>query len=369
MFGRPHRVADTGLIALLALAIAGLVRADEMVFPKTDWEQVAPESEGVDSARLAQAVEYLQSHTGRDGARELLMVRNGRVIWQGDNAHKVHNVWSCTKSFTSTVLGLLIDDGRCSLDTRAAEFVAELKAHYPGVALRHFATMTSGYRAIGDDGGGHGQSPTPFDPQPIPLFQPGAKFAYWDSAQNQFAHVLARIAGEPIAELFRRRIADPIGMAPEGWRWGDFGEHGGLLVNGGAGNKSQGIFISAREMARFGHLMLNEGRWNSEQLLSRDWVVQATSTRVPASLPASSGAYGFNWWCNGQDADGQLRWPDAPAGTFAAEGHNNNRCFVIPEWRMVIVRLGLDAGDHRTTNQEWSEFLGLVGKARVALEP
>jgi hypothetical protein len=57
MFGRPHRVGGTGLIALLALAIAGPVRADEMVFPEKDWEQVAPESEGVDSARLAQAVE------------------------------------------------------------------------------------------------------------------------------------------------------------------------------------------------------------------------------------------------------------------------------------------------------------------------
>ena len=97
----------------------------------------------------------------------------------------------------------------------------------------------------------HGQTITPFDPSPQPLFAPpGSKFAYWDSAQNQFSHVLTRIAEEPIADLFRRRIPDPIGMAPGKWAWGDFGERGGPLINGGAGNKGKGVSISARTTGR-----------------------------------------------------------------------------------------------------------------------
>ena len=80
-----------------------------------------------------------------------MVIRHGRVIWEGDDTRKVHGTWSLTKTFTSTVLGLLIDEGRCSLETSAADFVSSMRLNYPGVTLRHFATMTSGYRAVGDE--------------------------------------------------------------------------------------------------------------------------------------------------------------------------------------------------------------------------
>src|SRR5688572_22692948 len=115
-------------------------------------------------------------------------------------------------------------------------------------------------------------------------------------------------------------------------------------------------------MARFLHLYRNEGRWNGRRLIRRMWVRQAKAGQVPASLPWAQpesqidgrGCYGFNWWANGAKPDGHLTWPDAPTRTFAARGHNNNWCFVIPEWKMVIVRLGLDQADHKITDDEWS---------------
>jgi CubicO group peptidase (beta-lactamase class C family) len=114
--------------------------------------------------------------------------------------------------------------------------------HYPDVTLRHFTTMTSGYRAVGDEPRGtyiHGPSRTPFDPSPEPLFEPpGSQYAYWDSAMNMFALVLTRIAGEPLEEVFRRRIAEPIGMDAEKWDWGDAGEDNGIVVNGGSGGSA-----------------------------------------------------------------------------------------------------------------------------------
>src|SRR5687767_1117650 len=164
----------------------------EMAFPGAQWDEVAPEAAGLDSAKLKEAVRHLEANTGRDGARELVIVRDGRIVWHGDNIDHVHGIWSCTKSFTSTVLGLLIEDGKCSLDTRAASVVPALRQHYPDVTLRQFTTMTSGYRAVGDDTTGsytHGPSTTPFEPDPWPLFAPGAAYAYWDSAMNQFGNV------------------------------------------------------------------------------------------------------------------------------------------------------------------------------------
>jgi CubicO group peptidase (beta-lactamase class C family) len=272
------------------------------------------------------------------------------------------------------VLGLLIDDGRATLDTPAKEYVSSMAATYPTVTLRHFTTMTSGYYAVGDEPRGgykHGPSPTPFKPADKPLFAPpGSKYAYWDSAMNQFANVLTRIAGEPIEALFKRKIADPIGMNPGKWDWRDFGKVHGIVVNGGSGNNNKHVHISARELARLGHLFLNRGKWKGKQLISRAWVEQATRAQVPASLPLEHlsgadgrGVYGYNWWLNGIKHDGKRKWPGAPPGTYSASGYNNNDMFVIPEWNMVIVRLGLDQTEFNITDTIYGTFIQKLGQA------
>jgi len=346
-----------------------------MTFPGKDWGKATPESQGIDSVKLNAAILYLKNNSGRDGVKELVIIRNGYMVWKSTNIDKVHGVWSLTKSFTSTVLGLLIDDGKATLDTLAKEYVPSMAATYPTVTLRHFTTMTSGYYAVGDEPRGsykHGPSLTPFKPADKPLFTPpGLKYAYWDSAMNQFANVLTRIADEPMETLFKRRIADPIGMNPSKWDWGDFGEVQGIVVNGGSGNNNKHVHISARELARLGHLFLNQGKWNGKQLISGAWVEQATQAHVPASLPLvehlsgadGRGVYGYNWWVNGVKPDGKRRWPGAPPGTYSASGYNNNDMFVIPEWDMVIVRLGLDQTDFVITDTIYGNFIKKLGQA------
>jgi len=357
-----------------------------MTFPGKDWEEVTPESQGIDPTRLNAAISYLKNNSGRDGVKELLIIRNGYMVSKGTHIDKVHGVWSLTKSFTSTVLGLLIDDGNATLDTRAKDYVSGMAAAYPTVTLRHFTTMTSGYYAVGDEPRGsykHGPSSTPFKPADKPLFTPpGSKYAYWDSAMNQFANVLTRIADEPIEALFKRKIADPIGMNRGKWDWGDFGKVHGIVVNGGSGNNNKHVRISARELARLGHLFLNRGKWKGEQLISSTWVEQATRAHVPASLSLEllsgadgRGVYGYNWWVNGikPDADirrgrtsdrrGKRRWPGAPDGTYSASGYNNNDMFVIPKWNMVIVRLGLDQTEFKITDKIYGTFIQKIGQA------
>lgn len=348
---------------------------NHMIFPESEWKESTPELQGVDAQKLQDAVTYLENNSGADGVKELVIIRNGYMIWKGTDIDKVHNVWSLTKSFSSTVLGLLIEDGKATLETRAMNHVPELAKTYPNVTLRHFTTMTSGYCAVGDESDlSHGQSNTPFAPASVPLFIPaGSKFAYWDSAMNQFGNVLTRIAGEPMERLFKQRIADPIGMNPEQWRWEDWGKVKGMVVNGAAGNRGKGIFISARELARFGHLFLNRGRWNGRQLIKAEWVNEATSTQVSASIPTghsssakSAGFYGYNWWTNGINADNEHKWSDAPVSTYSASGFNNNDMFVIPEWDMVIVRLGLDQNEVLITDAIYSTFLQKVGQSIIA---
>jgi CubicO group peptidase (beta-lactamase class C family) len=364
------------LVFAVVVAPRNVARSAEppMHFPGEEWEVVSPREEGLDSERLTAAVDYLKANAGRNGVSELVIVRRGRIVWQGDRATTVHGVWSCTKSFTSTALGLLIDDGKCSLESRAADWVPELKERYPAVTLRHLTTMTSGYRAVGDaEATGsylHGPSSTPFQPAE-PLFPPGEKYAYWDSAMNLFGLALTRVAGESLESLVRRRIMDPIEAPRDEWSWGTREDPEGGRVNSGSGNAGGHVKTSARTMARFGHLFLNHGRWNGRQLISADWVTQATAVQVHASLPdghppsniPGSGCYGFNWWVNGTKPAGQPKWPDAPSGTFAAIGHNNNRMWVIPDWQMVIARLGLDEADRKIDDAVANEFLKRVAGA------
>ncbi len=345
-----------------------------IVFPDQRWQETKPEAQGVDSTKLKAAVSYLKDNSGPDGVKELVIIRNGCMIWKGADIDKMHGVWSLTKSFTSTVLGLLIDDDKATLDTLAKDYLPSMAEVYPDLTLRHFTTMTSGYYAVGDKSSGgykHGPSRTPFKPAPTPLFKPpGSRYAYWDSAMNQFANLLTHIADEPIEELFKKRIADPIGMDRAKWDWGDFGKIDGIVVNGGSGNSNKHIRISARELARFGHLFLNRGKWKNKQLISASWVDMATKAHVPASMPLESlsgadgrGVYGYNWWVNGIKPNGKRNWPGAPLGTYAASGYNNNDMFVIPKWKMVIVRLGLDQSEFGITGAIYSTFLEKVGQA------
>jgi CubicO group peptidase (beta-lactamase class C family) len=357
------------LVPLLATVIRPAEGADECVFPSAAWELATPESQGVDSAKLQAAVDYLSEAGGKDGVKRMVIVRNGRMIWRGPEADKPQGVWSVTKAFTSTAHGLLIEDGKCSLDTLAKDFDPALAEFYPTVTLRHLATMTSGLDGVGGgydyDDQRRGDQNALVEPLP-PFFPPGTKYMYWDEATQHYGYTLTQIAGESLHDYLKRRILDPIGITQFTWKQDATGK---VL------NWTGGIEISAEDLARFGLLFLNRGNWNGRQLIDANWVDQATRVQVPPSipnaLPAStrkgSGIYGFHWWPNGVTPEGQRHWPDAPLSTYARSGYNNNDLFVIPAWNMVTVRLGLDEKEDKITAAEYNTFLRMLGEA--ILEP
>ncbi len=316
-------------------------------FPQTDWERAAPESQGIDAAKLDAAMACMDEFTLDEGVRQALVVRNGRMIWCGDDIDNLHPVWSCSKSFTSICLGLMIDDGVCTLDEPLAKYVPALAEHYADATIRHFAGFTVGYAHQDDSTAG--EISRPFTPA-APLFAPGKRYVY-GMATDVLGHAITRMAGRTMKELFTERIAEPIGMDPGQWTWGNWGEVDGRLVNGGSGSHAKGVWITARQIARVGWLFVNEGCWAGRQLLSREWVDESTKPQSTPDTPPHDpdawytrlpGSYGLNWWVNGVAPDGKLQWPAATERTCAIQGNNNNICFVIPEWNMVVVRLGAD---------------------------
>lgn len=334
-----------------------LATSRAMVFPREDWASGSPESQGVDSRHLQSALDYIAGHCKSDKLREIMIVRNGVCIYEGDNTTNSHNIWSCSKSFTSTALGLLIADGKCSLDTRAADILPELKQLYPEATLRHFTTMTSGFSGEGrsrwhDEN--EDWSWTPYAPA-TPYFAPGSAFAYWDEAQMTLGRVLTRIAQRELRDYLEERVFQPIGMGKIEWH--PEGEIDGIPICNGCTN----VHVNARQLARFGHLFLNRGNWDGKQVIPIEWVVAATKNQVAVELPVGDtdrshvrgpGAYGFNWWTSG----GENRMADAPAKTYYASGLNHNLLFVIPEWNMVVVRMGVDGNPPMGKPQAWNGF-------------
>ncbi|GAB5405686.1 MAG: serine hydrolase [Aureliella sp.] len=312
------------------------------------------------------AFDYIVKHCKDDKLRELMIVRRGVCIHAGDNTSNGHNIWSCSKSFTSTVLGLLIEDGKCRLDTKVGSVLPELKKHYPTATLRHFTTMTSGFSAKGRsrwEDENEDWSWTPYDPAP-PYFPPGTAYAYWDEAQMTLGRALTRIGGRELREYLQQRVFDPIGMGKV--KWLHEGEIDGIPINNGCTN----VHVNAQQLARFGHLFLNRGTWGGKQIVPAKWIDQATRTQVPADLPVGDtdranvlgpGAYGYNWWTNG----GKNAMPDAPPRTYYASGLNHNLLFVVPEWDMVVVRMGVDGNPPIGKPQAWNGFFKLMSEALI----
>lgn len=348
--------------------------APAMTFPGESWTHGDPLELGIHPSGLKHALNRWRMDIGENGVDQVVIARRGIVIHEGKIVERVHNLWSATKSFTSTLLGLLIEDGRVSLDTPAARIDPGLATLYPDVQMRHFASMTSGYSAAGKsrwNSTSEDWSRTPYRPE-APLFAPGELFAYWDEAQMMFGRLLTRVARRDLLEFARERLLEPIGIEAE--KWGAEGEIDGIPVRNGC----TGLFLDARDLARFGHLFLNEGRWKDRQVVPARWVRLATTPRVPTSVPVAdtdrksldgSGVYGYNWWVNGVRPDGRQWMPNAPADAYFAAGLNHNICLVIPSWEMVIVRMGTDGNPALGHAGALDRFLRRLGMAVAPLVP
>jgi CubicO group peptidase (beta-lactamase class C family) len=342
-----------------------------VIFPGEMWQEVLPESQGMDPGLTRQAVAFIDSQFGPEAAQELVMIRRGRLIWKGPNIDACHDVWSCTKVFTSTVLGLLIADGRCRLDDLVVTHLPTLDNRYPLYAkarLRHLASMSSGYQ-------GRVVEVTPEQPwgDPLayldatdPLFEPGTQVQYHDHQVFVLGAILTRLSGASLQAVFARRVADPIGLTT--WGWGVSGTIDGIELNNAAGTpaKTPGVQITARQMARFGYLYLRRGNWNGRQILPADFVEEASRNQAPGAGASRflHGRYGLYWWTNDVMPEGRRPWPAAPPRTYTAHGHSCNFCFVVPEWDMVIVRMGTSPiGAPAATDQLWDGFFARLARA------
>ena len=331
------------------------------------FETTSLQKEGLSEEKFKAALHALGSACGSDDLQALVVIKNGKILWQGREAHRLFDIYSCTKSITSLAFGILLDEGACSLDTLAADFIPEMRLNYSEVRLKHFASMTSGYNAIGgrygvilEDGTYNDGSETPHFLS-APLFSPGSLFHYNDDAMRMFGLVLEKLSGRSLSQIFQEKVADRIGL--KRWYWSDY-------IGNNLGTDSASTFItSAMELAKIGYLYLHLGKWQDQRIVSEAWVSHSTHSRTLGLKDyagshyrniAGGEAYGMGWWSNGPK--GSVKHMDAlPKESYYASGFNNNKMWVIPKWDMVIVRLGADGMPRGSFNGFFEVLADMIG--------
>ena len=363
--------------------------------PGNVWEKHTPEQAKMDAAKLKEAVDFAvaneakaprdmelaQSQTfGREpfgenigankprGAMTGIILRNGYIVAEWGEPFRVDMTHSVTKSFLSTVIGLAFDRGMIKdLNAPVYKEMAPILAYNPNEKFadaanfgkskfielfdtEHNRTITwdSMLRQTSDWEGTLWSKPDWADRPDRDATkwldrkrnESGAVYEYNDVRVNALALAALNVWRKPLPQILKENVMDEIG-ASQTWRWFGY-ENSFVVLDGqimqsvsGGGHWGGGMFISARDMARFGLLTANNGKWKNKQIISENWVKMA---RTPT---AAQPTYGFmNWFLN---TDKKL-YPSAPASAFAHIGNGTNMIYVDPEHDLVIVARWIENG-------------------------
>ena len=278
----------------------------------SDFERASPESQGVSSAAIQRWIEACENDaaTNRFGngyVHGFVILRHGRLIAEGtwapqDTLKRPHMLSSHSKSFTSTAVGFLVDDGRLDLDRRVVSLFPDAAPAEPSENLRQVRVRDLLTMNLGADRTDAERDDIAGDWVKALLKnkidrEPGTGFKYDSGATHLLAAIVERISGKPLMDFLKERLFDPLGMTSP---WSTVSPTG--VACGG-----WGMNMTTRDLARFGQFLLQEGRWDGRQLLSREWVRLATARQtwsggiVVQAQTIGSGSdwgqgYGFQFW-------------------------------------------------------------------------
>ena len=353
-----------------------------------DWQKQSPEQARIDGAKLDAAVKFsvanenpgnkdlaidLATSFGREpfdtpigpvksrGALSGIIIKNGYIVAEWGETSRVDMTFSVTKSFLSTVVGLIWQKGLIrDVTDPVKDYMPSGDAaalfegpHNSKITWEHLLRQTSDWQGTiwgKPDWADRPEGQTPADWPNRKLSEPGTRYKYNDARVNVLALAALHVLRRPLPELLREEIMEPIG-ASSTWRWHGY-ENSWIDLDGrrvqsmtGGGHWGGGMFISARDMARFGYLFLRNGKWKDRQLVSQKWIDMA---RSPG--PANQG-YGYmNWFLNSAP---KPAFPSAPPSAVTFQGNGSNIIYI--DWQndlVVVVRWIRQAA--------FNEFIGQV---------
>ncbi len=348
---------------------------DITYFPERNaiWQEKTPDEVNVNSALLSDAVAFANSNEyseskdlriailkgfAREPFHEILgptkerggpagiILKNGYVVAKWGDTKRVDMTFSVTKSFLSTVAGLAYDNGLiATTEDNVVNYIWDgtfRGNHNSKVTWAHLLQQNSDWS--GDLWGGKDWADRPpreggiDDWKHRELKEPGTFMEYNDVRVNVLAYSLTHVWRQPVPQVLKERIMDPIGASTT-WRWFGY-DNAWTVIDGlkmksvtGGGHSGGGIFISAEDMARFGLLFLNNGKWKEQQLISESWIEKAITPSIP------NANYGYMWWLNKK---GDRHWEGLSENIYYAAGFGGNFIVIDKENDLVVVTRWLD---------------------------
>ncbi|TXI68762.1 MAG: class C beta-lactamase-related serine hydrolase [Flavobacterium sp.] len=299
---------------------------EQMYFPpigSTTWETKTVASLGWNESQVQPLLDYLElKHT-----KGFIVLHNGKIVLEHYfNGHTANDTWqwnSAGKTLTASTIGIAQQENLLNINTRVSQYLGTGWTSEPIekenlITSRHLLTMTSG---INDE------SDLVILPNLTYLADAGTRWSYHNVFQK-LMDVTAASSGQTFENYFNAKLKNKIGM--DGF-WNN-----GVIYK---------IYHSnTRSMARFGLLAMNKGKWNNEQIINQTYFNESISTSQNINP-----SYGYLWWLNGKSnfmlPGGQTSYtgsivPNAPAEMYAAMGAADQRIYVVPSKKIVIVRMG-----------------------------
>ncbi|MFW9998281.1 MAG: serine hydrolase domain-containing protein [Candidatus Odinarchaeota archaeon] len=320
-----------GLLVVFLLGqsvAAGIAGSPAKHWPTYEWLSATPEDHGLNSNQLNKTIEVIQSEN--IPITSLIVVKNGYLVleyYNLKNENSTHSIYSCTKGITGLLIGIAIDKGYiASVDEPINHYFDNSSWDDPrkdSITIRHLLTMTAGFEydelttsyAVADNDFNLWRSSSDciqFMLELPMVYDPGVQFNFSTGVSHLLNAILYKATNQTPLEFANQYLFGPIGVEIAGWE-----------IKQGIHNGGTGIKMTARDMARIGYLVLNNGTWNGTQVISGKWINQATKAQI-------HNFYGYQWWV--------LPEKDYGRGACNSAGFFDNlKITVLPEYDLVVV--------------------------------
>lgn len=293
---------------------------------KMEFAHATPESQGVDSRLLIAALEAVRDGAHRDiEIHDLIVMRHGKILCEAYfhpyHAECRHAIYSQTKSFMSTAMGLAIGDGLVTLEDIVLDYFPEVDRRTVcengrKMRIKHLMSMSGGQdgdtmNAFIQDG------PAGYFAQPVP-YEPGTHFCYNTGSSNICGMIVERVTGKSLYEYLNERIFEKIGMDIRREDW--------LTVHGACAG-GFGLHVKAADVLRLAALYLGGGVWEGEQLIPKQWVELVSKKKMDCEneFPSWAAGYTYQFWnCDFADA-------------YRIDGAGAQQADIVPDKDMVIL--------------------------------
>ncbi|MCL2422271.1 MAG: beta-lactamase family protein [Defluviitaleaceae bacterium] len=297
-------------------------------------QRATPESTGVSSQAI---LNFLKAAKGHE-MHSFMLLKGGKVIcerwWEPFGPQYRHQLYSLSKSFTSTAIGMAVDEGRLTVDTLLSDiFKAEFEDldnmiddEVHRMTVKHLLVMSTGmeYENWNWEGyiGGYGLNHILSFLSAHVKDAPGQTFRYSSIATYMLSAIITRLTGETLVAYLRSRLFEPLDITPH---WA-LDERVGIHMGG------FGLNITTEGIAKFGQLYLQKGQWEGKQLVSSAWVEEATSKQIENGKDGQTESdsdwgvgYGYQFWrCKYENA-------------YRGDGMFGQFCVVVPDMDIVVV--------------------------------